>query len=242
MRRLATVLAAPAGTEDSMNALQVLLISFASLGAGETVLLDFSGEACAPCRQMLPVMQRLAAEGHPIRVIDTSREPDLVRRHGVLALPTLVMLVDGQEVDRSVGATSRERLLEMLAKAPAAAGNSAAPQLTDWQAPAPAERPALPLRTASAPLNLYAYPTAPRSPGGPLEQRLLAATARLRVDDSRGAAGQTAYSSGTGTIIDAGDGEALVLTCAHIFRDSQGKGAIAVDLFSTGGPAASPAS
>jgi hypothetical protein len=115
-----------------------------------------------------------------------------------------------------------------------------APQPTDWQSPSSAERPSLTLRTASAPLNLYASPTTPRSQGGALEQRLLAATARLRVDDSRGAGGQTAFSSGTGTIIDAGEGEALILTCAHIFRDSQGKGAIAVDLFSPGGPRGIP--
>lgn len=263
-----------------MNALHLLLLSLASVGTGETVLLDFSGDACAPCRQMLPIVQRLAAEGHPVRVINTSREPELVRRHRVKALPTFVMLVDSREVDRSVGLTSRERLLAMLAKAPAVAGDSttrsppwgegrgegeasanvpltqplprgerdfaaataadSAPHPTEWQSPAPAERPAMPLRTASAPLNLYAYPATPRSASSALEQRLLAATARLRVDDSRGTHGQSAFSFGTGTIIDSGEGEALILTCAHIFRDSQGKGSIAVDLFCPGGPRGIP--
>jgi hypothetical protein len=37
-------------------------------------------------------------------------------------------------------------------------------------------------------------------------------------------------------MIDARQGEALVLTCGHIFRDSQGKGQIEVDLFGTGAP------
>jgi hypothetical protein len=40
-------------------------------------------------------------------------------------------------------------------------------------------------------------------------------------------------SSGTGTIVDVHGQEALVLTCGHLFRDSQGKGSIAVDLFAT---------
>ncbi len=218
-----------------MNALHVLLLTFASVGAGETVLLDFSGDSCAPCRQMRPVVQQLAAAGHPVREVNTSRDPETAKRYGVRALPTFVMLVDGREVDRSVGATSRERLLAMLAKAPATAPDVAAPRLTDWQTPASGDK--LPLRTASAPLNLYSSPAAPQhSQSGSLEQRLLAATARLRVDDSRGAQGQMSFSFGTGTIIDAGDGEALILTCAHIFRDSQGRGAIAVDLFCPGGP------
>ena len=47
---------------------------------------------------------------------------------------------------------------------------------------------------------------------------------RLRIDDADG------HSVGSGTIIDTRSGEALVLTCGHIFRDSQGKGKITIDL------------
>jgi thiol-disulfide isomerase/thioredoxin len=63
-----------------------------------------------------------------------------------------------------------------------------------------------------------------------LQARLLAATARLRVEDAQG------VSWGTGTVIDCRQGEALVLTCGHIFRDSQGKGRIEVDVFGPRGP------
>ena len=58
-----------------------------------------------------------------------------------------------------------------------------------------------------------------------IQSRLLAATARLRVQDPQGS------SRGTGTVIDCRQGEALILTCAHIFRDSGGEGRIGVDLF-----------
>ncbi|HBT77743.1 MAG TPA: hypothetical protein DEB39_12655 [Planctomycetaceae bacterium] len=51
---------------------------------------------------------------------------------------------------------------------------------------------------------------------------------RLRVDDATG------HSWGTGTIIDAKSGQALILTCGHIFRESQGKGAVEVHLFGNG--------
>jgi len=63
-----------------------------------------------------------------------------------------------------------------------------------------------------------------------LSGQLIAATARLRVTDPDGA------SWGTGTVIDCRQGEALILTCGHIFRDSSGNGRIEVDLF--GDPAA----
>jgi thiol-disulfide isomerase/thioredoxin len=63
-----------------------------------------------------------------------------------------------------------------------------------------------------------------------LERKLLAATARLRVEDSSG------VSWGTGTVIDCRQGEALILTCGHIFRDSEGAGRVEVDLFAANGP------
>ena len=63
-----------------------------------------------------------------------------------------------------------------------------------------------------------------------LERQLMAATARLLVEDSQG------VSRGTGTVVDCRQGEALILTCGHIFRDSQGKGRVEVDLFGADGP------
>jgi hypothetical protein len=54
---------------------------------------------------------------------------------------------------------------------------------------------------------------------------LINSSVRLRVDDPGG------HSYGTGTIIDARSGEALVITCGHLFRDSKGKGPVMVELF-----------
>jgi thiol-disulfide isomerase/thioredoxin len=57
------------------------------------------------------------------------------------------------------------------------------------------------------------------------DAQLIAASVRIRVADPSG------HSCGSGTIIDARGGKALVLTCGHLFRDSQGKGKIEVELF-----------
>lgn len=59
-------------------------------------------------------------------------------------------------------------------------------------------------------------------------QTALQATVRIHVEDPAG------QSVGTGTVIDTHDGEALVITCGHLFRDSKGKGIISVDLFAGG--------
>ncbi len=63
---------------------------------------------------------------------------------------------------------------------------------------------------------------------GDLAARLVAATVRLSVEDPGG------RSTGTGVVIDARSGEALVLTCGHLFRESAGKGAIEITTFGVG--------
>jgi hypothetical protein len=59
---------------------------------------------------------------------------------------------------------------------------------------------------------------------------LIHSSVHLTISDPQG------LSHGTGTMIDARQGEALVLTCGHIFRDSQGKGDILIDFCGPGGP------
>ncbi len=67
-----------------------------------------------------------------------------------------------------------------------------------------------------------------------LANRLVQKTVRLRVQDAGG------FGNGSGTIIDTHDDEALVLTCGHLFRESQGKGAILVDVFAGSGATGVP--
>jgi len=87
----------------------------------------------------------------------------------------------------------------------------------------------VPAAVSAAPPTQSSSPVPGSTPGvapsSDITAKLLAATARLRVEDVKG------VSWGTGSIIDCRQGEALILTCGHIFRDSKGKGRIEVDLF-----------
>lgn len=108
-----------------------------------------------------------------------------------------------------------------------------------------------PAAATAAPFRPFPPPVADSRSGGSnfesqanplrgLEQRLLASSVRLRVDEADG------YSFGSGTIIDfrpAADGRggfALVLTCGHVFRDSTGNDGVHVDLFDGGTPTTLP--
>lgn len=173
-----------------LTALAVFSIVFgAAVASGETVLLDFTSPYCGPCQQMLPVVDRLTAEGVDVRKIDVSKDPATAQRFGVDRWPTFIVLVDGREVKRIVGATSYENLRTLCGPARETAATAPAPVAAKPQA-----------------ANL-----------SPEEIQMLRSTVRIKVIDSKG------HSFGTGAIIDTRQGEALVLTCGHLFRVPDGK-------------------
>ena len=88
----------------------------AAAAAGEAVLLSFEASWCGPCRQMVPLVESVAAAGWPVRRIDVDRETDLVRRFGVTAVPCYVLVVKGRETGRIDGATTKADLERLLAR------------------------------------------------------------------------------------------------------------------------------
>ncbi|MGD9632460.1 MAG: trypsin-like peptidase domain-containing protein [Pirellulales bacterium] len=220
--------------------------------AGGVQLLDFSSPFCGPCQSMVPLIHSLEAAGYPIRKVDTTREPGVAQQYGVTQIPCFIMLVDGRETERIVGAQSQDALVAMFQRAMALRTQSPDAQIlqspdaqmTQTAAQAPAQAGTDPwsgvgnsggampgVGGGDAPAR-DARPmthTAPLGPREPLKDafsgELISSSVRLRVDDAKG------RSYGTGTIIDARSGEALVITCGHLFRDSQGKGPVTVELF-----------
>jgi len=215
----------------AMAALVVALLA-TSNARGEVVMLDFASPTCGPCQQMIPTVESLQAAGYKVRRVDVTQEPQLAQQFGVTQVPCFIALVDGREASRMIGATSRQQLEQMLR----AAQPPAAPP-TQPQTPPAARRPVQLTSTTAAPpadpwsgvsrndIRLQSQdPAQPAAPDA-FAAKLISSTVRLRVDDPAG------HSYGTGTIIDARSGEALVITCGHLFRDSEGKGPIKVELF-----------
>ena len=100
-----------------MVTLNALALVVALAGTGETVLLDFTSRSCGPCQTMEPTIGRLTRDGYPVRQIDVAQHPDLAAQFQVTGVPCFVMLSNGREIDRVVGACRHARLVEMFATA-----------------------------------------------------------------------------------------------------------------------------
>ena len=221
-----------------MVTLQAALAALVLSGMGQTVLLDFSIDGCGPCRAINPTVQALEKAGYPVQRVNASRDgAALAAKYGVNQFPTFVMLVDGKEAGRFVGSSITYTQLERMCKLGGSATTKTKPPAMLAQNGPAGGQPASPPPPLTSPFDerdtrpLAIQPvSAPARPlGSAPEAGLIAATVRLRVKDPKGA------SCGSGTVIDARGGKALILTCGHIFRESQGNGPITVDLFGPGG-------
>lgn len=234
-----------------IQAILSTLVLAAVPSAEEATLLYTTTPGCAPCRQVAPLVQEFVDQGYSVEIIDASKHPDIIQQLGVDRFPTFLMLSGDRIIDRHVGAGDpavlRQVIRQMYLKAETLQKSATAPQSTSapvagtvaqaaWNGQEPGSvvtarqdttpNPIVPVSFASTqqtlpPSAVFSVETAPSSEPSPL----IFSSVKLRVD------AENTHSWGTGTIIDARDGEALVLTCGHIFRDSQGKGQVEVQLF-----------
>ena len=83
------------------------------------VLVDFWAQWCAPCKVLMPVLEKITASyaGELLLAkVDCDVEQDIVARLGVQSLPTVVLFKDGKPVDGFTGAQSESDIRALLAK------------------------------------------------------------------------------------------------------------------------------
>ena len=82
----------------------------------KTVLIDFWAEWCGPCRMMSSVIDEVAETLSDVKVckVNVDEASDLASMFGIESIPTLVVIKNGQTVNKSIGLISKEQVLQVL--------------------------------------------------------------------------------------------------------------------------------
>ena len=80
------------------------------------VLVDFWAEWCGPCKMLSPIINKVAdsAEGFKVMSVNADKNPDLLDRYGIRAIPTLIVFKSGEAVRQSTGFIPEDQVRALL--------------------------------------------------------------------------------------------------------------------------------
>jgi len=80
-------------------------------------LVDFWAVWCNPCKMIAPIVEEIAGENEGtllVAKVDVDTNPVTPGHYGVMGIPTLILFVDGQPVERLVGVRPKDKLMASL--------------------------------------------------------------------------------------------------------------------------------
>ena len=80
------------------------------------VLVDFYADWCGPCKMLSPIIDEVAEENDDIKVVKVNVDDsqDLAMKYQVMSIPTLVVIKNGSEINRSVGLIDKSQVANLI--------------------------------------------------------------------------------------------------------------------------------
>lgn len=81
------------------------------------VMVDFWAVWCGPCQMVAPIVGELAEEyAGRLKVLklNTDDNPEIATKFHVMSIPSLIFFKDGQQIDKLVGAQSKQKFKETI--------------------------------------------------------------------------------------------------------------------------------
>ena len=86
------------------------------LKSEKPVLIDFWATWCGPCQMVGPIIEELGEELEDIKIckVDVDKEPEISIKYNIMSIPTLIVFENGEIVNKTIGACTKDEILELL--------------------------------------------------------------------------------------------------------------------------------
>ncbi len=87
------------------------------LKSNKPVIIDFYADWCGPCRMMSPIIDEIAeekAESIKVGKVNVDENQELAMKYGVMSIPTIVIIKNGEVSKTFVGVRNKNEILEEI--------------------------------------------------------------------------------------------------------------------------------
>ena len=88
------------------------------INSDKKVLIDFYADWCGPCNRLSPIVDKVSVDNKDVKFvrIDVDKNEELMTKYNVRSIPTLVVIENGKEINRSVGLIPEDKILNLIGK------------------------------------------------------------------------------------------------------------------------------
>ena len=82
------------------------------------VLIDFWAAWCGPCKMLSPIVDEIAEAITDVKIgkVNVDEQMDLAQKYGVVSIPTLVVIENGEVVNKAIGLQAKQDIMTMIGK------------------------------------------------------------------------------------------------------------------------------